>query len=119
MAAKFVCGKGRESLGRARHQLEESNVAAQFRKNPKYRIFEPASPGYSYIGFNGKKSEFAADVAVRKAIAHCIDRPKIVRLALEGAGVPMNGAVSPIYKDFVKSKSEYPAFNIEAAKKVL
>jgi hypothetical protein len=32
VAAKFVCGKGRESLGRARHQLEESNVAAQFRK---------------------------------------------------------------------------------------
>lgn len=32
IAAKFVCGKGRESLGRARQQLEESNVAAQFRK---------------------------------------------------------------------------------------
>jgi peptide/nickel transport system substrate-binding protein len=94
-------------------------MAAQFRNNPNYRIFEPASPGYSYIGFNGKKSEFAADVAVRRAIAHCIDRPKIVRLGLEGAGVPMNGAVSPIYKDFVKSKIEYPAFNIEAAKKVL
>ena len=57
------------------------------------------------------------DVAVRRAIAHCIDRPKIVKLALEGAGVPMNGAVSPIYKDFVKSKIEYPAFSIDAAKK--
>jgi len=32
VAAKFVCGKGRESLSRARQQLEESNVAAQFRK---------------------------------------------------------------------------------------
>ena len=95
------------------------SMAAQFRNNPKYRIFEPPSPGYAYIGFNGKKSEFAADVAVRRAIAHCIDRPKIVRLGLEGAGVPMNGAVSPIYKDFVKSKIEYPAFSIDAAKKVL
>lgn len=95
------------------------SMAAQFRNNPKYRIFEPPSPGYAYIGFNGKKSEFAADLAVRRAIAHCIDRPKIVRLALEGAGVPMNGAVSPIYKDFVKSKIEYPAFNIDAAKRIL
>lgn len=33
IAAKFVCAKGRESLGRARLQLEESNVAAQFAKN--------------------------------------------------------------------------------------
>ena len=32
IAAKFVCAKGRESLERARLQLEESNVAAQFRK---------------------------------------------------------------------------------------
>jgi peptide/nickel transport system substrate-binding protein len=95
------------------------SMATQFRNNPNYKIFESASPGYAYIGFNDKKSEFAADVAVRRAIAHCIDRPKIVRLALEGNGVPMPGAVSPIYKDFVKSKIEYPAFNIDAAKKVL
>jgi len=31
ISARFVCVKGRESLGRARMQLEESNVAAQFR----------------------------------------------------------------------------------------
>ena len=95
------------------------SMATQFRNNPNYKIFESASPGYAYIGFNDKKSEFAADVSVRRAIAHCIDRPKIVRLALEGNGVPMHGAVSPIYKDFVKSKIEYPAFNIDAAKKLL
>ena len=95
------------------------SMAAQFRNNPAYRIFEPPSPGYAYIGFNGKKSEFAADVAVRKAIAHCIDRPKIIKLALEGSGIPMMGSVSPIYKDFVKSKIEYPAFSLDAAKKVL
>ena len=95
------------------------SMAAQFRNNRAYNIFESQSPGYSYIGFNGKKSEFAADLAVRKAIAHCIDRPKIVKLALEGNGIPMPGAVSPIYKDFVASKIEYPAFDIEAAKKVL
>jgi len=95
------------------------SMAAQFRNNAGFRVFEPPSPGYAYIGFNGKKSEFAADVAVRRAIAHCIDRPKIIRLALEGNGVPMPGAVSPIYKDFVKSKIEYPAFSIDAAKRVL
>lgn len=95
------------------------SMAAQFRNKPAYRIFEPPSPGYAYIGFNAKKSEFVADLAVRKAIAHCIDRPKIVKLALEGAGVPMPGAVSPIYKDFVKSKIEYPAFNLDAARKLL
>lgn len=95
------------------------SMAAQFRNKPAYRIFEPPSPGYAYIGFNGKKSEFAADLAVRRAVAHCIDRPKIIKLALEGSGVPMPGSVSPIYKDFVKSKIEYPAFSLDAAKKVL
>jgi len=95
------------------------SMAAQFRKNPQYRIFETQSPGYSYIGFNHKKSEFAADLAVRQAIAHCVDRPKIVKLALEGNGAAMPGSVSPIYKDFVKSKIEYPAYDIEAAKKLL
>ena len=95
------------------------SMAAQFRNKPAYRIFEPPSPGYAYIGFNGKKSEFAADLAVRRAVAHCIDRPKIIKLALEGSGVPMAGSVSPIYKDFVKSKIEYPAFSLDAAKKVL
>ncbi|MEO7241448.1 MAG: ABC transporter substrate-binding protein [Variovorax sp.] len=95
------------------------SMAAQFRNNKGFQIFEPPSPGYAYIGFNGKKSEFAADLAVRKAVAHCIDRPKIIKLALEGDGVPMYGSVSPIYKDFVKSKIDYPAFSIDAAKKVL
>ncbi len=95
------------------------SMAAQFRNNPAFKIFETESPGYAYIGFNPKKSEFAADLAVRKAIAHCVDRPKIVKLALEGNGVAMPGSVSPIYKDFVKSKIEYPAYNLEAAKKLL
>lgn len=95
------------------------SMAAQFRNNAAYRIFENQSPGYSYIGFNGKKNPFAADLAVRKAIAHCVDRPKIVKLALEGNGVAMPGSVSPIYKDFVKSKIEYPAYNLDAAKKLL
>lgn len=95
------------------------SMAAQFRNNKGFNIFEPSSPGYAYIGFNGKKSEFAADLAVRKAVAHCIDRPKIIKLALEGNGSPMNGSVSPIYKDFVKSKIEYPDFSIDAAKKLL
>jgi len=31
----------------------------------------------------------------------------------------MHGSVSPIYKDVVKSKIEYPAFSIDAAKRVL
>jgi peptide/nickel transport system substrate-binding protein len=95
------------------------SMAAQFRSNSAYKIFETQSPGYSYIGFNPKKSEFAADPEVRKAIAHCVDRPKIVKLALEGNGIAMPGSVSPIYKDFVKSKIEYPAYDIEAAKKRL
>ena len=95
------------------------SMAAQFRNNKAFNVFESQSPGYAYIGFNGKKSEFAADLAVRKAVAHCIDRAKIVKLALEGNGVPMPGAVSPIYKDFVKSKIEYPPYDVEAAKKVL
>ncbi|MBI3375700.1 MAG: ABC transporter substrate-binding protein [Betaproteobacteria bacterium] len=95
------------------------SMAGQFRKKPEFRIFEIPSPGYSYIGFNGKKSEFAADLAVRKAIAHCVDRPKIVKLALEGNGVPMHGSVSPVHKDFVKSKIEYPPYDLDAAKKLL
>jgi peptide/nickel transport system substrate-binding protein len=95
------------------------SVAAQFRNDPNFQIFEQQSPGYAYIGFNSRKSEFAADPAVRRAVAMTVDRPKIVRLALEGAGVPMNGPVSPIYKDFVASKINYPAFDIQAAKRVL
>lgn len=95
------------------------SLAAQFRGNKNFNVYDVQSPGYAYMSLNTKKSEFLADVAVRRALAMTVDRPKIVRLALEGAGVPMNGPVSPIYKEFTKSKIEYPAFNIEEAKKTL
>jgi peptide/nickel transport system substrate-binding protein len=95
------------------------SMAMQFRNSKAYTIFESQSPGYSYISFNHKRSEFAADRAVREAIAHCIDRPKIVRLALEGNGTPMNGAVSPIYKDFVRSNIRYPDYNLDKARQLL
>ncbi len=95
------------------------SLASQFRNNANFNVYDVESPGYAYMSFNGKKSEFAADVAVRRAVAMSVDRPKIVRLALEGAGVPMNGPVSPIYKEFTKSKIEYPAYNIANAKKTL
>jgi peptide/nickel transport system substrate-binding protein len=95
------------------------SVADQFRNDPNFKLFEMQSPGYAYIGFNHNKSEFAADVAVRRAIAMCVDRPKIIRLALEGNGVPMPGSVSPIYKEFVASNIIYPAFDLAAAKRLL
>lgn len=95
------------------------SMAAQFRSNKAYTLFESQSPGYSYISFNHKRSDFAADRAVRAAIAHCIDRPKIVRLALEGNGTPMHGAVSPIYKDFVRSNIRYPEYSLDKARQLL
>ncbi|QQO08442.1 ABC transporter substrate-binding protein [Breznakiella homolactica] len=101
----------------ARHVLP--SVANQFRNDRNFSLFEMQSPGYAYMGFNGEKSEFAADPAVRRAIAMCVDRPKIVRLALEGNGIPMPGSVSPIYKEFTSSNINYPAFDIEAAKRAL
>ena len=95
------------------------SVAAQFRNDPNFKLFEQQSPGYAYMGFNGKKNEFASDVNVRRAVAMCVDRAKIVRLALEGNGIPMPGSVSPIYKEFTASNINYPAFDIENAKKTL
>jgi peptide/nickel transport system substrate-binding protein len=95
------------------------SVAAQFQNDRNFKIVEMQSPGYAYIGFNHNKSEFAADVAVRRAIAMCVDRPKIVRLALEGNGVPMPGSVSPIYKEFTASNINYPDFDTDAARRTL
>lgn len=95
------------------------SLAAQFRNNKNFNVYDIQSLGYAYMSLNTKKNEFLADVAVRRALAMTVDRPKIVRLALEGAGVPMYGPVSPIYKEFTKSNIQYPAYNIEEAKKTL
>jgi peptide/nickel transport system substrate-binding protein len=95
------------------------SLASQFRNNKNFNVYDVQSPGYAYMSLNTKKSEFLADVAVRRALAMTVDRPKIVRLALEGAGVPMYGPVSPIYKEFTKSNIQYPAYNVEEAKKTL
>ncbi|MPL59844.1 Oligopeptide-binding protein AppA [bioreactor metagenome] len=95
------------------------SLASQFRNNKNFNVYDVQSPGYAYMSLNTKKSEFLADVAVRRALAMTVDRSKIVRLALEGAGVPMYGPVSPIYKEFTKSNIQYPAYNVEEAKKTL
>lgn len=84
----------------------------------KYGVKRINSLGFGYFGFS-YKNELLKDFNVRNAIAMTIDRDALVNTAIQGGAVKMETPISPVFKDLVKSNIKFPAFDIEAAKKVL
>lgn len=62
------------------------DVVPRFRDDPTYRVVEAASGDYAYLGFN-LRDPMLADRRVRRAVAHAIDRERLVATLWRGLGV--------------------------------
>ncbi|MDP3427305.1 MAG: peptide-binding protein, partial [Humidesulfovibrio sp.] len=70
------------------YQTKDQGWAANYRK------FQYVASAYTYMGFN-LKSRLFADVRVRRAINHALNKDEIVRGVLSGLGQAANGPYKP------------------------
>ncbi|HYK01749.1 MAG TPA: ABC transporter substrate-binding protein [Thermoanaerobaculia bacterium] len=68
------------------NQIPFENVG-EFENSPKHQVVKKPGSVYQYLAFN-LKDPVLSKVGVRRAIAHAIDRQKIVRDLMSGHGVP-------------------------------
>ena len=83
----------------------------------EWRKYRYLSSSYTYLGFN-LKHPFFADVRVRKAISHAIDRQSIIKGALLGQGIAAFGPYKPGTWAYHPGLSPYP-YDPERARQLL
>ncbi|HXH18148.1 MAG TPA: ABC transporter substrate-binding protein [Chitinophagales bacterium] len=82
-----------------------------------YHLFNPTSLSYVYIGLN-MKHPVLADLQVRKALAHAVDREKIMNVLLYGLADPVNGPIHPTKKYYNTALEGYD-FDLNKASEIL
>lgn len=65
-----------------------------FVNDPRFEVFTSPSSSYTYIGWNLKRPLFQ-DPLVRRALAHAVDVPSMVRFILYGHGLQSTGLFTP------------------------
>jgi peptide/nickel transport system substrate-binding protein len=73
--------------------------------DPNLEVMDAPGTNYQYIAFNLKDPTFS-DLRIRKAIAHAIDREKIIRFLLRDQARPATGVIPPgnwAYADGVRT----------------
>ena len=70
------------------------DMIPRFREHPSYAVVEDPGAVYSYIGFN-LRDPLLDDVRVRRALAHAIDRQKLVDTLWRGLGVVSETMLPP------------------------
>jgi len=101
-----------EYVPAAKFVEELDTVATPFIRKATYK-----TQIYSYLGFN-MNHPILSDKAIRKAMAHCIDRDALIKQVMRSLATAVN---SPIYDD----RPEYDAtikgvpYNLSEAKKIL
>lgn len=65
-----------------------------FVNDPKFDVFTSPTSSYTYIGWNLKRPLFQ-DPLVRRALAHAVDVPSMVRFILYGHGIQSTGLFTP------------------------
>ena len=65
-----------------------------FVNDPRFNVFTSPSSSYTYIGWNLKRPLFQ-DPLVRRALAHAVDVPSMVRFILYGHGLQSTGLFTP------------------------
>jgi peptide/nickel transport system substrate-binding protein len=106
---------GLDEMGLTPLQFQRQTDSSYFQENfVKYRYL---TNSYTYLGYNLKRPLFA-DVRVRRAIAHAVNKQEIVDAVLLGLGMP---AATP-YKPgtyWINERITGPAYDIEEAKRLL
>lgn len=65
-----------------------------FVSDPRFDVFTSPTSSYTYIGWNLKRPLFQ-DPLVRRALAHAVDVPSMVRFILYGHGLQSTGLFTP------------------------
>jgi ABC-type transport system substrate-binding protein len=65
-----------------------------FEKDRRFTVFSSPSSSYTYIGWNLKRPLFQ-DERVRRALAHAVDVPSMVKFILYGHGIQSTGIFTP------------------------
>lgn len=89
----------------------------EFRFNNEYEILSGTSSSKCLIAINNKRAPLN-DINVRRALAHAIDREKIIQEAFLGRGKAIGSHYAPSEPGYINLTSRYE-FNIEKSKQLL
>lgn len=79
---------------------------SKLRQDPNIRLQEAVLNSLIYLGFNTRKAPFD-DPAVRRALAHAVNKDEILALALGGVGIKAFAPLPPTLPGFDPSLAEH------------
>ncbi len=80
----------------------------ELRGLPNVRLNTVVGNGYEHVSLNQKHFTPFADLAVRRAMAHAIDRALIVNTLLDSLVTVVNGPIQPLSNAYEKDVATYP-----------
>ncbi len=80
----------------------------ELRGLPDVRLNQVVGNGYEHVTLNQKRFTPFADVVVRRAMAHAIDRDLIVNTLLDSLVTVVNGPIQPLSSAYEKNVTTYP-----------
>lgn len=80
----------------------------ELRGNANIRLNQVVGNGYEHVTLNQKQFTPFADVVVRRAMAHAIDRDLIVNTLLDSLVTVVNGPIQPLSSAYEKNVTTYP-----------
>lgn len=97
--------------------FEALDLIGQFQKDERFVVTEGKSSDVHLLCINNKASKLA-DVRVRKALMHAIDRQMVIDGAVNGFATPIGSQMSPIYPVYLDLTDETP-YDPDAARALL
>ena len=91
--------------------------AAQFENDPDFQVLVGTTEGETILAMNNRRGPLA-DVRVRRAISHAVDRGAIIEGAQSGYGTPIGSHFAPHHPAYVDLTTLYP-YDKETARALL
>ena len=87
--------------------LAAVEATAQFQRDPRFQVLVGSTEGETILAMNNKRGPLA-DVRVRRAISHAVDRNEIILGAQSGLAVPIGTHFAPHHPAYVDLTGLYP-----------
>ncbi len=97
--------------------ISRDKVTELAKTNPRLKVFKRAGQNTTYLGFN-MRDKLVSNVKVRQAIAHAVDREKIIKFVLNGLAVPATTLITPTDPFYAKDVQAL-TLDVAKAKKLL